>query len=309
MRNRSLILAVLALATITFGDAAASNEVDDHRAKIIARRESLSNVTVRYRRGDRFYPRGDLPKIREVPGGKIVQKTEPEGYLAEFRFDRGRAMYSKERTDAVPEGDFMRMVVAVSEKRLETLIEDAELMGHIQSKRELPALEYIDITLGLRAFGGDEWPAAEKLRKAELDVHDDGRVSLRWVDGPRGEYEYYFDPKRGYALVHFTRGLRGVIASTIHNADFRKVDELYLPQQSVYTEYRHAEGQATPSYIVTMDVDEYKLGDVRNQQDDFRIEWPLKSYVLHSDLKISVRVMSRPQKLDDDVFRRAAKAR
>jgi hypothetical protein len=69
------------------------------------------------------------------------------------------------------------------------------------------------------------------------------------------------------------------------------VDDLFLPQQSVYTEYGHPEGQATPSYTVTMDVDEYKLGDARNENDDFRIEWPLKSSVTHADLRISVRVI------------------
>jgi hypothetical protein len=56
-----------------------------------------------------------------------------------------------------------------------------------------------------------------------------------------------------------------------------------------------------------MDVDEYKLGDARNEIDDFRIEWPLKSHVTHANLRVSVRVMSRPQKLDEETFRRAAK--
>ena len=56
-----------------------------------------------------------------------------------------------------------------------------------------------------------------------------------------------------------------------------------------------------------MDIDEYVVRDKHNTNDDFRIEWPLKSSVTHPDLGgVSVRVMSRPQKLDDVIFRKAA---
>ena len=104
------------------------------------------------------------------------------------------------------------------------------------------------------------------------------------------------------------RNRRGVILSTIDNFEFERMDDLFLPFRSVYTEYRPEAGLPTPSLRVTVDVDEYKLDDPRNTHDDFRIEWPLKSSVIDARTGVSVRVMSRPQKLDDETLSKAAKA-
>jgi hypothetical protein len=117
---------------------------------------------------------------------------------------------------------------------------------------------------------------------------------------------YDFDPKLGYALAGYTRSGRGHLLSRIENSDFQRVDGVFLPFKSHYTEYRIEDGQGTPSREVIMDIQDYSVADERNTKDDFRIEWPLKSDVTHSELKVSVQVMSRPQKLDDVTFRKAA---
>ncbi len=157
------------------------------------------------------------------------------------------------------------------------------------------------------AFGGDDWLSKEVLQKAELQTHDDGGISLRWLDGPRVERVYYFDPKLRYAFVAYTRARKGLVYSTIHNRAFRRVDDLFLPFQSIYTEYQITEERASPSHSVIIDIDEYKLGDERNTKDDFRIEWPLNSFVSCADTGASVIVKSRPQKLDDATLSKAAK--
>jgi hypothetical protein len=218
-------------------------------------------------------------------------------------------MYTKERIDAVPQGEWKRTVWAVSSDRQETLIESDEVSGTIDRKKMLPPLKYIDIALGLRAYRGNEWLSGETLEKADIEAHDDGRVSLRWLDGPRNEHVYYFDPELGYALVSYTRSGRGVVLSTIDNFEFERIDGLFLPFRSIYTEYRTEAGRSAPSQRVTIDVDEYKLGDDRNAKDDFRIEWPLGSSVTDARTGVMVSVMSRPQKLDDETLANAVKAR
>ena len=149
---RCLRIALAMIVALTIS-AVAAEDTDDHRAKIIARQKALENVTVRYRRGDRFHPRADSPKDRQLPGGgKIVLKTEPEDYQGEFRYFRGRAMYLTERIGDVPQGDQKRTISAVSAERQETLIESDDISGTIDRKVRLPSLEYTDIVLGLRVW-------------------------------------------------------------------------------------------------------------------------------------------------------------
>jgi len=214
-------------------------------------------------------------------------------------------MYERQRLVAVRAGEEKQVIWAVSDNRLESLVEFDEISGVVQRERQLPPLEYIDIALGLRAYGSDTWLTEERLKSADIEVQDN-RVSLSWLDGVRFAHVYDFDPKLGYALVGYTRSGRGHLLSRIENSDFRSIDEVFLPFKSHYTEYRSEGGQPTRSREVIMDMDDYRVGDERNTKDDFRIEWPLKSYVTHSELKVSVQVMSRPQKLDDATFRKAA---
>ena len=51
--------------------------------------------------------------------------------------------------------------------------------------------------------------------------------------------------------------------SRIENLDFRRIDEVFLPFKSVYTEFRSEDGRTTPSREVNMDMDQYVLGDER----------------------------------------------
>jgi hypothetical protein len=301
-----LLASALVLGSILRGSVAVADNAADHRAKILGRLKELENISVRYRRGDRFYPRPDSLKVRELPGGgKIVPKTDPDDWVCEFQHFRGRAMYERQQLVAVRAGEEKQVIWAVSDDRRESLVETDHISGVVQRERQLPPLEYIDIALGLRAFGSDTWLTEERLKSAEIEVHD-GLVSLSWLDGVRFSHVYDFDPKQGYALVGYTRSGRGHMLSRIENSDFRRVDGVFLPFNSHYTEYRSEGGQPTPSREVIMDMQDYSVGDERNTKDDFRIEWPLKSNVTHHELKVSVQVMSRPQKLDEAIFQKAA---
>jgi hypothetical protein len=283
----------------------ADDETRDARQRIIARQKALSNVTVLYQRADRFNPRADIPKRRPIASGEIVQLTEPAEFRANFRYFRGRAMYSRERLGPNKDFPFKRLVYAIADDRQETLEESASVEGNIERSRRLPAREYIDIALGLRAYRADDWLSPDVLQNAKLIKHKEGRVSLTWIVGA-AEDIYYFDPKVEYALVEFVRKHGEMVSARIQNSDFRRVGALFLPYKSVHQEYRHDGGQETTTQRVMMNVVEYKLDDERNATDDFHIEWPLGSTVSHEKRGLTVRVKSRPQKLDEKIFTQPA---
>jgi hypothetical protein len=285
------------------GVAMAGDDASDVRQRIIARQKALNNLTVLYQRADRFDPPPDIPQVRHINGGAIVLLTDPEEFRAEFRYLRGQAMHSRERLGAVQPRDIKRLVHAIANDRQETLNETIAVEGVIGRTRRLPTLEYIDVALGLRAHLATDWLSSETLEYAKLTRHEDGRISLSWVDGAAAEETYFFDPKFDYAMVEYVRRRGRMVVATIRNSDFRRVGKVFLPYKSVYEEYRREAERDVPSSWVLMNVVEYKLDDDRNANDDFRIEWPLGATIVDLQSGLTIHVTSRPQKLDDKLLR------
>jgi hypothetical protein len=240
----------------------------------------------------------------------IVMKTGADAYRGEFRYFRGRARYTRERVDGAPPGDAKRIVHAFSADRHESLIETAELNGTIERNRKLPQLEYIDIALGLREYDADEWLSDATLRGAGFAAQKDGLIRLTWRGRATGRVEHVmlFDPQVGYAMVQYKRTVDGNVATAIENSKFSQVSNVLMPFKIVHTRYLRDNREARPSEVVSFDVAEYKIGDARNADDDFRIEWPLGSLVADVETGAHMHVKSRAQKLEDDTIVKAAAA-
>jgi hypothetical protein len=277
----------------------------------MAWRSAINNIVVRYRRRDEFSPPQELASKGPINfrGGVINIKTAPERFECQFRFLNGAARYTRTRTDNVPAGQWRRTDISITDERRESLIESSDNTGQIDRQQELPENEIIDFALALRAYGSTDWLTDELLRTAELAPDSDGRVTLAWQDDRRRKHECVFARDFGYALLEYQLKHGGKVYTVTRNSDFRRIENLLLPYTIDYVEYRVSGQQSTPSTTVKVNIDEYRLGELRDEVNDFRIEWPRHTTVVDADTGATVRVETRAQRLDDETLARAAAGR
>ncbi len=189
--------------------------------------------------------------------------------------------------------------------------------GTITNEDRLPSDSVIDLALGLRAKGFDEWLTTEIWSKGAIRDTDTGMVTLEWLPSNSRYQErrkdlWTFDPKLDYALTRYEiqwkpEGSDEFMADTeIVNGDFRLVSGVQVPfYVSVKSYFNQAGAEPFLTHSVEIAVDTYQIGDVEENDEAFLIEWPDAAVVLDKRNGQTYVVNDGPKQLTDEVLQAA----
>jgi len=218
------------------------------------------------------------------------------GYDALFRFLDGRAYYDW-RTDsntlrrAVKEHTALtfRNVNVLTHERAETLTENSnarEGIGIIRTTRPPPEDTLVDIALGLRYLDENAWIKPDTLRQCEWTHDPDGNITATCFIAPQKEYPNYreihrsrFDPRRGYALIHYSVADGDYVVFDVEYRDLRSVDGIYLPYTLTASHLSLEDGKMRVWARQDVTIERYLVNDPANTPDSFFMRWKSDAFV------------------------------
>jgi len=189
--------------------------------------------------------------------------------------------------------------------------------GTIKDTGRWPSDSTIDLALGFRAKGFDEWLTMVVLNEGTFHETDAGTVTLEWrpsdsKDKNRRKDRWTFDPKRGYALIRYElqwkpEGSDDFVTDTeIINGDFQTVSGVQVPfSVSAKSYFNQAGAEPVLMHSVEIAVDSYRIGEIEESDEAFLIEWPDGAVVLDERNGQTYVVKDGPKQLTDEVIQAA----
>lgn len=250
----------------------------------------------------------------ERPLPQDLDRTET--YDCEFRFARGSALWQRDASKSMIDG--ARAANAALEKSTRLMIGQGRVevlswpyqskvpVGQIDTSRAFPNESAIDIGLGIRLIGAQEWLSPEKLREAKKTKISDDDLEVEVKDTHGFLHLLRFGRAAGYALIHYhvTNSIPGSSSfEDIECTDLRVVSGIILPfkihRQSTYTD---SGGRVRHPITTTLTVKEYIVGDLKNTPESLHIRWPKGADIWEARARSAIVATTDAQVMTDDLI-------
>lgn len=309
---RLVVFVALSLAQTV---AVCGQNQKDALAAIAARHEMLQNVDVTYELDETFSPQrrveGEDDHGKEAPRRRVTVRGS-FSWSCRFQYVRGKVGYERHLSNppqtAAAQPRIVLEIRRYSGERAELVFSannDNRVKGVIRNSDPLPSDAVVDLSLGLRPKGVDDWISSNDWSKYALTNNRDGTITLDWKH-PSPAYEgrrvdrWTFDPSRGYALVKYLVLWKDLVDTEIINSDFRDFSGMLLPREVTFRAYYNKAG-AKPVVTLSkhMSATDYKLGALDGSKEEFLATWPDGSVVWDERSRQQIVVRDGPRKLTD----------
>jgi hypothetical protein len=256
-----------------------------------SRLASLQNVVANYTVDKVYTPsREDIDHARRLnarqPAGetRLLLVMGSDASEAAFSFLEGKAKYEqsfkaldyaglgKEGLPGFPDLQVMAFPGRTAE--VLTASRGRDYKGVITNDLTLPRAD-LEVGLGMRAFGHDEWLTAADVEQTTVQVMGN-TAELLYVDQTGTQHRWRLDRELGYAPTTYERtlGCNDKLNHVMTIDRYETVAGLFLPHEiTLYT--LNTRGEESSVLIKTMvKVVRYRINDPQNAAENYHIQWP-----------------------------------
>jgi hypothetical protein len=171
--------------------------------------------------------------------------------------------------------------------------------GVIKASDRFPDSWTIDIALGLRLIGPQQWLSEDDFRGAKIVSQDQDALVLRFEAAER-THELRFERRFGYALTQYrvtTPQAAHPSSQEIVCSDFRRIEGVYIPFKMVRAvSYVDSQKKERHPYVWTTIVRDFVLNDPQNTPENMLLVWDAGMMPLDTRVDVNIRVgpTSRP---------------
>jgi len=319
------LAAAFVLLTFPTGSASqaaepvSQRESEAFRNAIAARLEQIQNMLVDYELETRYAPYPNVSAqeaIKVSPqGGGMLLKTGTEESARKFSFLKGQARYestmspeTSKRYEEEGRAFFRRQIFLSAAGRTEELLVRSKIshpMGVIRNSQKLRD-SAIDVAMGLRGRGEQEWLTPESLLEAKVSKLRNGNLVTTQVLG-QYQHEWEYNPNQAFMLVAYRARMKvsGRLVLECAASGLQVIDGLPMPKEIVETEHSYAYKTHRVIRTRTLRIKQIRLNDPMNVREKYQLVWPKGTSVLDERIMLEFNVTSGGRVLtDEDIYSR-----
>lgn len=258
----------------------------------------------------------DLNLDKTLPP-ELLKGVEPatartELFRGSFYYSDGRARYDLEAIgNAAPKGPpvILKWTMIRTPERSESAVQwsgQKGLIGIIADSAEIQPWHTLDLALGLRLYGKQEWITKDDWRGAELRDSPPEKIMLRLKGKGKVLHSMTFTRELGWALENVQMEFPDPeVKEEIKCSDFRIIGDMRLPfKVERQNTYRDSTGQMRHPITHVITVGSYEVADAERAREWFALRWPKGSAVLDQRTAFQMDLEESVVLSDEEIARR-----